>query len=227
MGTHRPGTYVLYNNWDFNALGTILERHTGRSLFDEFADTIARPAGMQDFDRVQQRDLTEPWPEHRTYSFRISARDLARFGQLYLCGGQHRGRTVISPEWVAASTRAHTKTGHGPAYGYPWWIADGGRLFAGTTVPAGRSPRTVRAASSCWSCQSWTVSSRCWPTRHAQVGPVRSLTALRSPNSCTTAPGARSRSPPGPPGPAKGPTRRPRGTAADRQAAPWWPARTT
>jgi CubicO group peptidase (beta-lactamase class C family) len=136
-GAHRPGTQFFYNNWDFNALGTILERRIGRSLFDEFAGTIAGPAGLPDFDLSQQQYLTEPWSEHRTYSFRISARDLARFGQLCLCAGRPAGRTVIPPEWVTAGTRAHAQTGVGPAYGYLWWIADHGRLFAGLDMPAG------------------------------------------------------------------------------------------
>lgn len=136
-GAHPPGTYFLYNNWDFNALGTILERAIGRSMFEEFGETIAAPSGMQDFDLARQRYATEGWSEHRTYAFYISTRDLARFGQLYLNGGQHGGRGIIPPEWVAASTRAHTETGRGPAYGYLWWVEAAGQLFAGTTVPAG------------------------------------------------------------------------------------------
>jgi CubicO group peptidase (beta-lactamase class C family) len=136
-GAHRPGTHFAYNNWDFNALGTILERVADRSLFEEFAGAIAGPAALPDFDLSRQLYLTEPWSEHRTYSFRISARDLARFGQLYLCGGRLGGRTVIPAEWAAASTRAHAPTGLGPGYGYLWWIADRGQLFAGLDMPAG------------------------------------------------------------------------------------------
>jgi len=49
-GAHQPGTH-FYDNWDFNALGTILERCTGMSVFDEFADIIAGPAGIQSLDR--------------------------------------------------------------------------------------------------------------------------------------------------------------------------------
>ena len=136
-GTYRPGTHFLYNNWDFNALGTILERHTRKSMFEDFADTIATPSGMQDFDPSRQHYDIEPWSEHRTYAFHFSTRDLARFGQLYLRGGQHGGSTIIPPEWVIASTRAHAKTGNGPSYGYLWWIAHNGQLFAGTAVPDG------------------------------------------------------------------------------------------
>ena len=28
-GSHAPGTFWHYNNWDFNALGTIYRRQTG------------------------------------------------------------------------------------------------------------------------------------------------------------------------------------------------------
>ena len=67
-GTYQPGTHFVYNNWDFNALGTILERHTGKSMFDDFAETIARPSGMRDFARSEQYYDIEPWSEHRTYA---------------------------------------------------------------------------------------------------------------------------------------------------------------
>jgi len=136
-GAHRPGTRFLYNNWDFNALGTILERAIGRSMFTEFAQTIAGPAGMRDFDPARQRYATQDWSEHRTYAFHVSTRDLARFGQLYLNHGAHDGRIVIPPGWVTASTRPHTPTGRGPAHGYLWWAEHQGRLFTGTTVPPG------------------------------------------------------------------------------------------
>jgi CubicO group peptidase (beta-lactamase class C family) len=136
-GAHRPGTCFLYNNWDFNALGTILERAIGRSVFTEFADTIAGPSGMRDFDPACQRYITEGWSQHPTYAFRISARDLARFSQLYLSHGEYDGHSVIPAGWVTASTRPRTPTGHGSAYGYLWWTEHHGQLFAGTAVPAG------------------------------------------------------------------------------------------
>lgn len=136
-GAHPRGTFFLYNNWDFNALGTIVERAIGRSMFGEFAETIAGPSGMRDFDPAGQRYAAGGWSQHRTYAFHVSARDLARFGQLYLNRGRHDGRAVIPPGWVTASTRAHAQTGRGPAYGYLWWVERRGELFAGTTVPAG------------------------------------------------------------------------------------------
>ncbi|MDJ0723340.1 MAG: serine hydrolase [Desulfobacterales bacterium] len=47
--SHSPGTFWYYNNWDFNALGTIFEQETGMRIFEEFEKQIAKPLQMQDF----------------------------------------------------------------------------------------------------------------------------------------------------------------------------------
>ena len=47
--SHGPGAWWCYNNWDFNALGTIFEKLTGKKIYEEFRDRIAKPIGMQDF----------------------------------------------------------------------------------------------------------------------------------------------------------------------------------
>ncbi len=48
-GSHAPGSFWFYNNWDFNALGTIFEKKTGLNIGDAFYQRIAKPIGMQDF----------------------------------------------------------------------------------------------------------------------------------------------------------------------------------
>lgn len=40
-GTHPPGSHFYYNNWDFNVLGTIFEKLTGKKIFEEFAERIS------------------------------------------------------------------------------------------------------------------------------------------------------------------------------------------
>ena len=49
-GSHPPGTFWYYNNWDFNALGSIYQHAAGESVFSAFAQQIATPLQMQDFD---------------------------------------------------------------------------------------------------------------------------------------------------------------------------------
>ncbi len=83
-GSHRSGTFFYYNNWDFNALGTIFEQTTGKKIFDAFNKDIAQPIGMEDFsphDCTYVFELSKS--KHPSYFFRTSARDMARFGLLY------------------------------------------------------------------------------------------------------------------------------------------------
>ena len=48
-GSYSPGTFWYYNNWDFNALGTIYEQVVKASIFEEFKSRIADPLEMEDF----------------------------------------------------------------------------------------------------------------------------------------------------------------------------------
>jgi CubicO group peptidase (beta-lactamase class C family) len=90
--SHKPGTFWYYNNWDFNALGTICEHATVHSIFDAFERDIAQPIGMQDYRHTDGRYITGPASVHPAYAFDMSARDLARFALLYLRRGSWEGR---------------------------------------------------------------------------------------------------------------------------------------
>ena len=80
-GSHSPGSFWFYNNWDFNALGTIYRQQTGEDIFQSFARRIAVPIGMEDFAVKDGRYVREAVSEHPAYPFRLSARDAARFGR--------------------------------------------------------------------------------------------------------------------------------------------------
>jgi len=121
-GSHAAGEFFFYNNWDFNLLGTLCERAAKTPFFEAFRDQIAVPLGMEDF-RVQDGfvELAPSYSRYPAHAFRLSARDLARFGQLYLQQGTWNGRELIPPQWVADSTSPHTDLGGGRGYGYLWW----------------------------------------------------------------------------------------------------------
>jgi CubicO group peptidase (beta-lactamase class C family) len=59
-GSHKRGTFFYYNNWDFNALGTIFEQLTGQGVFDAFHRDIAVPIGMEDFSPDDCTYVVEP-----------------------------------------------------------------------------------------------------------------------------------------------------------------------
>jgi CubicO group peptidase (beta-lactamase class C family) len=80
---------------------------------------------MQDFTAGDGRFVAESASLHRAYLFHMSARDLARFGLLYLDKGRWNGAPIVPSRWVAESTRAYSQTGHKDrGYGYLWWVLD-------------------------------------------------------------------------------------------------------
>jgi CubicO group peptidase (beta-lactamase class C family) len=135
-GAVRHGKHFLYNNWDFNALGTILERETGRSIYELFSDDIAAPIGLQDWttrahaETVRNDTGLSAFPAQH---FVLSTRDMARLGYLMLRQGRWNGRQVIPKAWVERSTSLVTPASEvartspfiaGLGYGYLWWIFD-------------------------------------------------------------------------------------------------------
>jgi CubicO group peptidase (beta-lactamase class C family) len=119
-GSHAPGTFWFYNNWDFNVLGTIYEQKTGETVFRGFNRMIAEPIGMEDFEVRDGQFQYVPESEHPAYLFKMTARDLARFGLMYLAGGTWQGREVVPAAWVHDSTVAKSDAAPGIGYGYLW-----------------------------------------------------------------------------------------------------------
>jgi len=137
-GSQRPGTYYLYNNWDFNAAGAVFEKLTGRDIYDALETDLARPIGMQDFDRARQQKSGDPKRSmHLAYHMWLSTRDMARIGLLMLREGNWNGRQVVSKEWAKRITSLVTpfREMNPPyqrslgmpwrwGYGYMWWVWD-------------------------------------------------------------------------------------------------------
>jgi CubicO group peptidase (beta-lactamase class C family) len=62
---------------------------------------------------------------------RLTPRELARLGQLYLQRGRWDGRQIVPADWVEASI-APQVAAHGAAsyYGYQWWVRGSGTFAA-------------------------------------------------------------------------------------------------
>ena len=138
-GSHAPGTFFYYNNWDFNVAGSVFRQVTGTDIFEQFEKRIADPIGMQDFDpAICEYEAEEDRSKHPAYKFRMSARDLARFGVLYQNDGVWNGKRIIPENWVVESTTTYSVVDStlGAGFGYMWGtILDGGilsRLLGGT-----------------------------------------------------------------------------------------------
>lgn len=141
-GSQAPGAFFYYNNWDFDVLGAIFQKETGTHLFEEFAARIARPIGMQDYVPADGKFIgggASAWDGdtvHPRYTFSMTARDMARFGHLYLRNGRWGDKQVVPAHWVARSTTSYTKL-EGPqaipavGYGLLWWEQEWGYAALG------------------------------------------------------------------------------------------------
>ena len=136
-GVMLPGTYFFYNNWEFDAAGTALEKATGKDIYDLLGTDLAQPLGMQDFHRELQKKAPSPGSVHPEYAMFFSTRDLARVGLLMLQLGQWDGKQLIPWDWVKYSTSIVTrwdemnpqvlKLAGAPerwGFGAGWWVWD-------------------------------------------------------------------------------------------------------
>ena len=118
-----PGAAFAYDNGAAHVLGAAVAAAVGSPLSTFAARELFAPLGIDVFD--WPRD-----PAGHEYGFghlRLRPRDLAALGALYLNGGVHDGRRLVSSGFVADATRAHTAGGppEHARYGFLWWVDDG------------------------------------------------------------------------------------------------------
>jgi CubicO group peptidase (beta-lactamase class C family) len=141
-GSYSPGTHWFYNNWDFNTLVSIYNQESGKDFFKAFQKEIADPIGMEDF-RIQDTyyRYEKEKSDHPAYLMNMSARDMARFGQLYLNKGKWNEKQLVPSGWVEKSTNVISDdlenfTSRG-GYGYLWWVDNesyGAKVFYASGV---------------------------------------------------------------------------------------------
>ena len=121
---------------DFNAAGTAFEKLTGIDIYDALEADLAKPLGMQDFDRARQKKNDErPHTVHPEYAMYLSTRDMARIGLLMLREGKWGDKDVLPPSWSRYITTIVTpyRDMNPPflslltrpwRYGVMWWVWD-------------------------------------------------------------------------------------------------------
>jgi CubicO group peptidase (beta-lactamase class C family) len=106
-------------------MAAVLERATKTPIEDYARVKLFAPLGITDVEWVG--DLAG-MPAAAS-GLRLRARDVAKFGSLYLHGGRWNGRQVIPADWVDASTRRQFRfrprqgadSSGQFGYGYFWW----------------------------------------------------------------------------------------------------------
>jgi CubicO group peptidase (beta-lactamase class C family) len=150
----KPGTEFAYSSASSHLLSAIVAETTGQSTLAYARTKLFGPLGIRADSALVQPIRTWPpspallgayaqapvaWatdPQGYQVGFswlKLPARDLAKFGYLYLNGGRWDGTQVVPADYVGASTQSQSKPPPSvPAdgYGYQWWT---------TTVASHRS----------------------------------------------------------------------------------------
>lgn len=130
---HPPGTHFNYSSGTGNLLSKLYFDHTGgtlQSAYNDYIENIFIPLSFQ--DAIFETDASGVFVG--SSYFYASARDWARLGQLMLNSGEINGRRIVSKEWVENSTAAND-TENNKAYGYQWWLNDGGPSLRWPDLP--------------------------------------------------------------------------------------------
>ncbi|WP_195282402.1 serine hydrolase domain-containing protein [Harryflintia acetispora] len=115
----QPGAAFNYSTGNTHLLATVLEAATGKNALDYGKEVLFDPLGIESIEwGADPQGVTDGGN-----GVRITARDAARFGQLYLQDGEWHGEQLVPAGWAADSTAAkNSGAGDGTgSYGYHWW----------------------------------------------------------------------------------------------------------
>jgi len=158
-----PGTHWYYSSGSTNLIMAVLKNIYGPQKFDELIyNRLLKGIGMRFF--TFERDSAET-PVGSSYLY-TTARDLARFGYLYLHDGVWQGRRILPEKWVRYTTTmapayytTHlSEKEHEDNYGAQWYINQG-IPERGQKAPWPDAPADTFAALGHWGQSVYVIPS--------------------------------------------------------------------
>ncbi len=134
-----PGSHFEYNDVRINRLALSLLRVFGQPVPDVFQEQVMDPIGASNswkwvpytnsYVEMDGKLVASVGGGTRWGGgMWIDSWDMARFGYLWLRGGNWDGRQILPPAYVKA---ALSPSDHGPDYGYLWWLNTKGKNLPG------------------------------------------------------------------------------------------------
>ena len=116
-----PGTKYKYASGDTQLLAMVIEKATGKKMYDYLTESFWKPLGSENATLWQvdseDHDLVKAY-----CCIASNAKDFARFGKLYKDHGKWNGKQVLDSAFVAKSVTPRFTSS--PEYGYGWWLKD-------------------------------------------------------------------------------------------------------
>jgi CubicO group peptidase (beta-lactamase class C family) len=126
-----PGTHMEYSNLTSHLIGVIVARACDTDLLSFGEAHLFGPLGVEPGEWIQ--DWEGYYNGHA--DLHLTARDMARFGQLYLDDGAYQGNQIVPAAWVHDSLQSYSEDAWGYrvgrnfqdiGYGYQWWSVTAG-----------------------------------------------------------------------------------------------------
>jgi len=144
---HRAGEHFLYGSANSQFLCDLIRKKTGQTPGDFARRNLFGPLGIR-LDQLPPAMTYQTWDDYKVpvphcwrqdtrgteiggFGLHLTAREMAKFGFLFLNRGRWEDRTVVPESWVKESTRDQVTGIRRYSYGYHWWIArvDGAPCF--------------------------------------------------------------------------------------------------
>jgi len=129
-----PGTKFCYHDEAMFMFGRVLTAIANQTLHSLLEERITKSIGMGNWHWQQKDQVNGVDINHGCTGISMSARQLARWGHLFLNRGNWNGRQLISASWIDQATRNQVPVSIGlvvdrqrqidgrGVYGYSWWL---------------------------------------------------------------------------------------------------------
>ena len=116
---NEPGTAYKYASGDTQMLAMVIERATGKKLYNYLTESFWKPLGSE-HPTIWQVDSDDHDMVKAYCCIASYAKDFARFGKLYKDYGKWNGKQLLDSAFVAKSIQP--RFAESPEYGYGWWL---------------------------------------------------------------------------------------------------------
>jgi len=116
-----PGQKFKYASGDTQILAMVIEKATGKKIYDYLTESFWKPLGCENSTLWQvdseDHDLVKAY-----CCIASNAKDFARFGKLYKDHGNWNGQQLLDSSFVAKSVKPRFP--ESPQYGYGFWLKE-------------------------------------------------------------------------------------------------------
>ena len=114
-----PGQKYKYSSGDTQLLAMVIEKATGKKLYDYLSESFWKPLGSENSTLWQvdseANDLVKAF-----CCIASNAKDFGRYGKLFKDHGKWNGKQILDSSFVAKSVTP--RFAESPEYGYGWWL---------------------------------------------------------------------------------------------------------